>query len=66
MKRLFLMITALCALLPLSAVEITPMREVRDMVQKAKTMTVDHDLYIEGFIISHPQGKNNELNHVCG
>ena len=32
------------------------------MVQKAKTMTIDHDLYIEGFIISHPQGKNNELN----
>ena len=32
------------------------------MVQRAKSITVEHDLYIEGFIISRPYGRNNELN----
>lgn len=46
----------------LSAAEITPMSVVRTMVQKAGRLTVEQDCYIEGFIISKHNGRNNAMN----
>ena len=64
MKRLKLLalLVAIVAVLPLSANPITSMREVRDMAQKAKSMVVEQELYIEGYVISKPYGHNNDLN----
>ena len=64
MKRLRLLTiaVALMAFMPSFAWTITPMREVRDMAVKSATLTVEQDLYVEGFIISKAKGCNNEVN----
>lgn len=64
MKRLRLLTiaVALMAFMPSFAWTITPMREVRDMAVKSATLTVEQDLYVEGFIISKVKGCNNEVN----
>lgn len=64
MKRIkqLLVVVAMVFVLPLSAAQITPMREVRAMAQKAGSVTVEQELYIEGFIISKHNGRNNAMN----
>ena len=64
MKRLRLLTiaVALMTLLPSFAQTITPMREVRDMALKAGKLTVEQELYVEGYIISKVKGCNNEMN----
>lgn len=61
-SKFCLMAVALMLALPLSAAKVTSMRDVRDMVQKAGSLTVEQDLYVEGFIISKVNGRNNEFN----
>lgn len=65
MKRFQLLLIAVAMMvtpLSLSAVEITPMRDLRNMVQKVGSLTIEQDIYIEGFIISKVKGCNNEMN----
>ena len=65
MKRfcLVLVLIAMMVLpLPLSAAEVTSMRDVRGMAQKAGSLTVEKELFVEGFIISKVRGHNNEMN----
>lgn len=63
MNRLKLFIVAVMTTLPLFAMaNVTPMRQVRDMVREKRVVEVDNNLCIEGYIISKPRGNNNDLN----
>ncbi len=58
-----LLVAMLCVVAPFSAVgQSISMREVRDMAKSAKTLVVEQDLVIEGFVISKPGGANNDIN----
>ena len=62
-KRVVSALVLLVAVLPLSATEqITPMRYVRDMVCEKGEVEVNEDLCIEGYVVSKPNGHNNDLN----
>ncbi len=60
--RFLCIAVAMMVILPLSAQSLTPMRSVRDMALKAGSLTVEQELYVEGFIISKHNGRNNEMN----
>ena len=63
MSRLKLFVATVMAILPLLAVaNTTPMRQVRDMAREKGVVVVDNNLCIEGYIISKPNGNNNDLN----
>lgn len=65
MKRFYLVLVLIAMMvlpLSLSAAEVTSMRDVRGMAQKAGSLTIEKELYIEGFIISKVRGHNNEMN----
>lgn len=63
LRRFVAVLVALASLGALSAAEkITSMREVRDMAKSAQVMTVAEDLFVEGFIVSKYDGRNNEMN----
>lgn len=62
-KATILLVAMLCMIVPLSAVGKTvSMREVRDMAKKSKTVVVEQDLTIEGYMVGHPFGNNNDMN----
>lgn len=63
MKRIVVALAMAVMVLPVVAAEkISSMREVREMVQRAGEMVVDRPLYIEGFVVSKPNGHNSDLN----
>ena len=61
-RRVAVLAVAVVAMAAASAATITPMREVRGMVAGKGTMSVEQELFIEGFIISKPYGHNNDMN----
>ncbi len=63
LKMAILLVAILCIVTPLSAIaQTTSMREVREMAKGAKTMVVEQDITIEGYVVSKPNGYNNDLN----
>ena len=60
--RAAILFVALSFSLSALAVDITPFEELRKIPGTGKTVSIQHDLYIEGFVISQPLGRNNELN----
>ena len=63
LRRFVVVLVALASLGVVSAAEkISSMREVRDMAKSAQVLTVADDLYVEGFIVSKHDGRNNEMN----
>ena len=63
LRSVVALLAVLGATWSLSAAEnVTPMRQVRDMVRDAKVVEVSDNLCIEGYIISKPHGHNNDLN----
>lgn len=61
-QKIVMMFVALVATTALSAATITPMRKVRDMAKEAKTLVVENDILIEGYVVSKPGGANNDHN----
>lgn len=62
LKRAVVTIAALMATAVVSAVTITPMHEVRNMLKGEKSLLVEQELFIEGYIVSKPRGHNNDVN----
>lgn len=60
--RATMLFVALFLSLSALAIEITPFDEVRALPGRGGSVKVEQDLFIEGFIISQPLGRNNELN----
>ncbi len=60
--RATILFVALFCSLSASAIEITPFEKLRQIPGKGRTVAINNDLYIEGFVISQPLGRNNELN----